>query len=211
MALSPQKQRLVSEGPAAAPIICCPLVATAGISCFSVPHSKQWSLVTHFFVRSTQIHTFTLVLLHAVFRTRKAHFPPLLENLLSPALPNYPLQTTKPRALLPHKLSGLPPLSSLLSSPASDTKLLPRLGELTMTDMTQNSVNLSWTVPEGEFDSFLVQYKDRGGQLQVVPVAADQREVTIPSLEPNRKYKFLLFGLIGRKRLGPASVEGTTG
>lgn len=80
-----------------------------------------------------------------------------------------------------------------------------------MTDVTQNSVGLSWTVPEGEFDSFLVQYKDRGGQLQVVPVPADEREVTIPSLEPNRKYKFLLYGLAGRKRLGPASVEGTTG
>lgn len=80
-----------------------------------------------------------------------------------------------------------------------------------MTDMTQNSVDLSWTVPEGEFDSFLVQYKDRGGQLQVVPVAANQHEITIPNLEPNRKYKFLLFGLLGRKRLGPASVEGTTG
>ncbi|XP_076414373.1 tenascin-X isoform X6 [Peromyscus maniculatus bairdii] len=92
----------------------------------------------------------------------------------------------------------------------TDTKLLPRLGELTMTDVTQNSVGLSWTVPEGEFDSFLVQYKDRGGQLHTVPVAADQREVTIPSLEPNRKYKFLLYGMAGRKRLGPASVEGTT-
>ncbi|XP_052020319.1 tenascin-X isoform X25 [Apodemus sylvaticus] len=92
----------------------------------------------------------------------------------------------------------------------SDTKLLPRLGELTVTDVTQTSVGLSWAVPEGDFDSFLVQYKDRGGQLQVVPVAADLREVTIPSLEPNRKYKFLLFGLLGRKRLGPVSVEGTT-
>ncbi|XP_060225044.1 tenascin-X isoform X2 [Meriones unguiculatus] len=92
----------------------------------------------------------------------------------------------------------------------TDTKLLPRLGELTVTGATQNSVGLSWTVPEGEFDSFVVQYKDRGGQLQVVSVAADQRDVTIPGLEPNRKYKFLLFGQAGRKRLGPALVEGTT-
>uniref|UniRef100_A0A8C8T3P3 Tenascin XB n=1 Tax=Peromyscus maniculatus bairdii TaxID=230844 RepID=A0A8C8T3P3_PERMB len=99
---------------------------------------------------------------------------------------------------------------SIDAKTVSDTKLLPRLGELTMTDVTQNSVGLSWTVPEGEFDSFLVQYKDKGGQLQTVPVAADQREVTIPSLEPSRKYKFLLYGMAGRKRLGPASVEGTT-
>ncbi|XP_051009523.1 tenascin-X [Acomys russatus] len=92
----------------------------------------------------------------------------------------------------------------------TDTKLLPRLGELTTTDVTPDSVGLSWTVPEGEFDSFMVQYKDRAGQLQAVPVAADQREVTVPGLEPGRKYKFLLFGLVGRKRLGPTSVEGTT-
>jgi hypothetical protein len=55
MALSPQKQRLVSEGLASAPVHRCTLVATVGISHFSVPHSKP--LLTHFFVRSTQIHT----------------------------------------------------------------------------------------------------------------------------------------------------------
>ncbi|XP_043763736.1 tenascin-X isoform X10 [Cervus elaphus] len=91
-----------------------------------------------------------------------------------------------------------------------DTKPAPRLGELTVTDVTPDSVGLSWTVPEGEFDSFVVQYKDRDGQPRVVPVAADQREVTIPGLEPNRKYKFLLYGLVGRKRLGPISAEGST-
>ncbi|XP_042794267.1 tenascin-X isoform X2 [Panthera leo] len=90
-----------------------------------------------------------------------------------------------------------------------DTKP-PRLGELTVTDLTPDSVSLSWTVPEGEFDSFVVQYKDRDGQPQVVPVASDQREVTIPGLEPSRKYKFLLYGLAGRKRLGPISADGTT-
>ncbi|XP_045651555.1 tenascin-X isoform X6 [Ursus americanus] len=86
----------------------------------------------------------------------------------------------------------------------------PRLGELTVTDLTPDSVSLSWTVPEGEFDSFVVQYKDRDGQPRVVPVAADQRRVTIPGLEPRRKYKFLLYGLAGRKRLGPISADGTT-
>ncbi|KAM4816277.1 tenascin-X isoform X5 [Urocitellus parryii] len=91
-----------------------------------------------------------------------------------------------------------------------DKKPSPRLGELTVTDVTPDSMGLSWTVPEGEFDSFVIQYKDRDGQPQVVPVAADQRKVTIPSLEPNRKYKFLLYGLAGKKRLGPLSADGTT-
>ncbi|KAM6184112.1 LOW QUALITY PROTEIN: tenascin-X [Erethizon dorsatum] len=91
-----------------------------------------------------------------------------------------------------------------------DAKPSPRLGELTVTDATAHSVGLSWTIPEGEFDSFVIQYKDKDGQPQMVPVAADQREVTVPSLEPNKKYKFLLYGLVGRKRLGPISVDGAT-
>uniref|UniRef100_A0A8C9CBN0 Tenascin XB n=1 Tax=Phocoena sinus TaxID=42100 RepID=A0A8C9CBN0_PHOSS len=91
-----------------------------------------------------------------------------------------------------------------------DTKPSLRLGELTVTDVTPDSMGLSWTVPEGEFDSFVLQYKDRDGQPHVVPVASDQREITIPGLEPNSKYKFLLYGLGGRRRLGPISAEGST-
>lgn len=80
-----------------------------------------------------------------------------------------------------------------------------------MTDVTPDSVGLVWTVPEGEFDSFVVQYKDRDGQPQVVPVAADQREVTITGLEPSRKYKFLLFGVQDGRRHSQVSVEAKTG
>jgi syndecan 4 len=42
-------------------------------------------------------------------------------------------------------------------------------------------------------------------------MTADQREVTIEGLEPDRKYKFLLYGLFGGKRLGPVSALGMTG
>ena len=80
-----------------------------------------------------------------------------------------------------------------------------------MTDETPNSLHLSWTVAQGPFDSFVVQYRGTDGQLQMVPVAADQREVTVEGLEPGRKYKFLLYGLLRGQRLGPASVLGMTG
>uniref|UniRef100_G1Q9U2 Fibronectin type-III domain-containing protein n=1 Tax=Myotis lucifugus TaxID=59463 RepID=G1Q9U2_MYOLU len=97
-----------------------------------------------------------------------------------------------------------------LSVGAVTVKTEPRLGELTVTDVTPSSVGLSWTVPAGEFDSFVVQYKDRDGQPRVVPVAADQRAVTVPGLEPNRKYRFLLFGIQEGKRRSPVSVEAKT-
>lgn len=87
----------------------------------------------------------------------------------------------------------------------------PRLGELTVTDETPDSLHLSWTVAQGLFDSFVVQYRDTAGQPRAVPAAQDQREVTIEGLEPGRKYKFLLYGIHGGQRLDPISVLGVTG
>lgn len=88
----------------------------------------------------------------------------------------------------------------------------PRLGEeLQVTSVAPDSVDLSWTVPEGQFDSFVVQYKDRAGQPQVVPVAGSLREVRVPGLEPARRYKLLLYGLHDGKRVGPISTTAMTG
>lgn len=79
-----------------------------------------------------------------------------------------------------------------------------------MTDPTLDSLRLSWTVPEGHFDSFVVQFKDRDGP-QVVPVEGHERSVTITPLDTGRKYRFLLYGLLGKRRHGPLTAEGTTG
>lgn len=86
----------------------------------------------------------------------------------------------------------------------------PRLGELTATDATSSSLLLHWTVPEGEFDSFVIQYKDRDGP-QVVPVEGPQRSALITNLDLGRKYKFVLYGLVGKKRHGPLVAEAKIG
>uniref|UniRef100_A0A8V0X8P6 Tenascin XB n=1 Tax=Gallus gallus TaxID=9031 RepID=A0A8V0X8P6_CHICK len=87
----------------------------------------------------------------------------------------------------------------------------PRLGELTASHVSPDSVQLEWSVPEGSFDSFTVQYKDAQGQPQVVPVDSGLRTVTVPGLSPSRRYKFNLYGVWGRKRLGPMSTDAVTG
>lgn len=87
----------------------------------------------------------------------------------------------------------------------------PRLQDLTVIDVTPTSVCLAWTVPEGQFDSFLVQYEDQFGQPWVVAVATDQRETTIPGLEPARKYRMNVYGLYGGRHMGPLSVVAMTG
>lgn len=80
-----------------------------------------------------------------------------------------------------------------------------------MTGVTPDSLHLSWSVARGPFDSFVIQYKDAHGQPQTVPVTGDENEATVPSLEPNRKYKMNLYGLRGRRRVGPVSVVAKTG
>uniref|UniRef100_A0A8C3CP08 Fibronectin type-III domain-containing protein n=1 Tax=Cairina moschata TaxID=8855 RepID=A0A8C3CP08_CAIMO len=88
---------------------------------------------------------------------------------------------------------------------------MPRLGELTASHVTPDSIQLEWSVPEGSFDSFTVQYKDAQGQPQMLPVDGDSRTVTVPGLLPSRRYKFNLYGMWGRKRVGPISTDAVTG
>ncbi|KAH0630540.1 hypothetical protein JD844_013660 [Phrynosoma platyrhinos] len=91
-----------------------------------------------------------------------------------------------------------------------DPPVPPSLGELSASDITSNSVHLSWTVPTGSFDSFQVQYKDAEGKPQAIPVEGVFREIIVPDLVPSRRYKFNLYGLTGRKRLGPISTDAVT-
>ncbi|NWU98597.1 TENX protein, partial [Upupa epops] len=86
----------------------------------------------------------------------------------------------------------------------------PVLDKLMATEVTSESVQLEWSVPEGTFDSFTVQYRDAQGQPQVLPVAGDSRTVTVTGLSPSRRYKFNLYGVWGRKHLGPISTDAVT-
>lgn len=87
----------------------------------------------------------------------------------------------------------------------------PRLGELTVTDATPDTLRLSWTVPEGQFDHFLVQYKNGDGQPKAVRVPGHEDGVTISGLEPDHKYKMNLYGFHDGQRQGPVSAMGVTG
>ncbi|NXI87210.1 TENX protein, partial [Rhipidura dahli] len=96
-------------------------------------------------------------------------------------------------------------------SPAPET-FPPRavLGELRVSSVTPNSVQLQWSVPEGSFDSFMLQYRDAQGQPQVLPIDGGSHSVTVPGLSPSRRYRFHLYGLRGRKKIDHVSTETVT-
>ncbi|NXK91611.1 TENX protein, partial [Formicarius rufipectus] len=85
------------------------------------------------------------------------------------------------------------------------------LGELKVSSVTPSSVELQWTVPEGPFDSFTLQYRDAQGQPQALPIDGGSRSVTVPGLSPSHRYRFHLYGLRGKKRIERVSIDVVTG
>ncbi|KAG6920372.1 tenascin XA, partial [Chelydra serpentina] len=86
----------------------------------------------------------------------------------------------------------------------------PKLGALSTSEVTKDSVRLSWTVQAGTFDSFLLQYRDEEGKPQALPADGGSRSLVVSDLHPSRKYKFNLYGVSGPKRLGPVSTDAVT-
>ncbi|NXO74103.1 TENX protein, partial [Phainopepla nitens] len=80
------------------------------------------------------------------------------------------------------------------------------LGELRVSSVMPSSVQLQWSVPEGSFDSFTLQYRDAQGQPQALPIDGRSRLVTVPGLSPSHRYRFHLYGLRGRKRIDHVSI-----
>lgn len=87
----------------------------------------------------------------------------------------------------------------------------PSLGDVTISEVTPDSLLLSWSIREGNFDSFLIQYKDATRKLQVLPVDGAMRSLHLYNLTPSQRYEFSVYGISGHERLGPVSVDTVTG
>ncbi|XP_063038048.1 tenascin-X-like, partial [Melospiza melodia melodia] len=122
-------------------------------------------------------------------------------NLDEPPMPSADLQPAEPQ-----------PKDPPAGSPSSDTAPTRAvLGDLRVSSVTPSSVQLHWSVPQGSFDSFTLQYRDAQGQPQALPIDGGSRSVTVPGLSPSRRYRFHLYGLRGRKKIDHVSTEVITG
>ncbi|XP_041431173.1 tenascin-X isoform X2 [Xenopus laevis] len=86
----------------------------------------------------------------------------------------------------------------------------PRIESLTLSNVRSDSILLSWDVQGGDFDSFLLLYRDGEGKPQEITLDKDLRSFTVKDLKPGKKYKFVLYGMSGEKRSKPVSAEGST-
>ncbi|NXA99347.1 TENX protein, partial [Cnemophilus loriae] len=122
-------------------------------------------------------------------------------NLDEPPMPSEELRPEDPQ-----------PKDPPAESASTDTPLAQAvLGELRVSSVTPDSVQLQWSVLEGPFDSFTLQYRDAQGQPQALPIDGESRSVTVPGLSPSRRYRFHLYGLRGGKKIDRVSTDVITG
>ncbi|NXA96636.1 TENX protein, partial [Melanocharis versteri] len=84
------------------------------------------------------------------------------------------------------------------------------LGELKVSSITPDSVELQWSVSEGHFDSFMLQYRDAQGQPQALPIVGTSRLVMVPGMSPSHRYRFHLYGMHRGKRTDHVSIDVIT-
>ncbi|XP_069602472.1 tenascin-X isoform X2 [Ranitomeya imitator] len=86
----------------------------------------------------------------------------------------------------------------------------PRLESLSLSNVLSDSAHLTWEVSNGDFDSFLLIYRDGEGQPREIDLESDLRSFDVKELKPGKKYKFFLYGLTDGKKSKPVTAEAST-
>uniref|UniRef100_A0A8C0QKQ6 Tenascin n=1 Tax=Canis lupus familiaris TaxID=9615 RepID=A0A8C0QKQ6_CANLF len=137
-----------------------------------------------------------------------------------------PVEVKLPRDTTSYDLRGLEPgkgYSILLtaekgrhkSKPArlnASTATGPEVGNLTVSDITPESFNLSWTATDGAFETFTIEIVDSNRFLETMEynVSGTERTAHISGLHPNNHFVIYLSGLAPSIRTKIISATATT-
>ncbi|XP_060707180.1 tenascin-X-like [Hemiscyllium ocellatum] len=106
------------------------------------------------------------------------------------------------------------PLTTTVTTSASaerDTTTPAQLGSVSTSDITANTLRLSWTVDRAHFDSFLIQYRVQGSEeTQNITVTGGQRSHLIVGLKPTTRYTIYLYGVFNGKHSKPLTAAVAT-
>ncbi|XP_049751081.1 tenascin isoform X4 [Elephas maximus indicus] len=110
-------------------------------------------------------------------------------------------------------LSGLAPsIRTKTISTTATTVAEPLLSHLTISNVTWDSVSISWKAQESSFDSFLVEVRnsDHPQETVVYSVPGVSRSCVITNLKASSNYTAHLHGLIGGQHAQTLMVQATT-
>uniref|UniRef100_A0A4W5KFE7 Tenascin C n=1 Tax=Hucho hucho TaxID=62062 RepID=A0A4W5KFE7_9TELE len=96
---------------------------------------------------------------------------------------------------------------------ASTEELRPVVANLTVSDVTWDSFNVSWTPEDGEFESFVIEVTNlqEGLESENLTLSGDAFSLGISGLSPNTSYRIGLYGLHKGSFQEPVYTEVTTG
>nr|4LPV_A Chain A, TENCON variant P41BR3-42 [synthetic construct]4LPV_B Chain B, TENCON variant P41BR3-42 [synthetic construct] len=92
--------------------------------------------------------------------------------------------------------------------------MLPAPKNLVVSEVTEDSLRLSWTAPDAAFDSFMIQYQEseKVGEAINLTVPGSERSYDLTGLKPGTEYTVSIYGvLVVHKLTFPLSAEFTTG
>jgi len=89
----------------------------------------------------------------------------------------------------------------------------PEVGELTVSDITPESFNLSWTSTYGDFDVFTIEIIDSNRLLEPMEfnISGNSRTAHISGLSPSTDFIVYLYGISHGFRTQAISAAATTG
>ncbi|XP_048043997.1 LOW QUALITY PROTEIN: tenascin [Megalobrama amblycephala] len=89
----------------------------------------------------------------------------------------------------------------------------PQIGSLSVSDVSWDSFNVSWTVEDGPaFDSFVIEVANSAGgpERQNLSVSGDARSLWMSGLSPDTSYTITLYGVHQGSILGSIYIEEAT-
>ncbi|XP_050965708.1 tenascin isoform X2 [Labeo rohita] len=102
--------------------------------------------------------------------------------------------------------------SSLLEAVAVTEEQRPQIGSLSVSDVSWDSFNVSWTIEDGSaFDSFVIEVANSAGpERQNLSVSGDARSLWMSGLSPDTSYIITLYGVHQGSILGSTYTQAAT-
>ncbi|CAM4542796.1 unnamed protein product [Leuciscus chuanchicus] len=93
------------------------------------------------------------------------------------------------------------------------TEAEPEVEHLLVSDITPHSFKLTWTAPEGVFDTFTLKVADSNGlgKPHLISVSGDKRTEEVTGLNEDMEYEIELFGIMLGRKFQPILAVARTG
>uniref|UniRef100_A0A6I8P0P1 Tenascin n=1 Tax=Ornithorhynchus anatinus TaxID=9258 RepID=A0A6I8P0P1_ORNAN len=96
-------------------------------------------------------------------------------------------------------------------SAESITEEAPELGEVTVSEVSWEALQVNWTAADGDYEEFVIQVQEADNlEVQNLTVPGGLRSVDVTGLKAATLYKVTIFGLIQGYRTNPLSAEAST-